>query len=489
MNQDWEWEDLLDDKPVSRQEPEKKPKAKSGTKKKKTTSGKSAAEGKKKRAADDRKRPEKEKTPSSKKKDVPQKKDVSQKKEASPKKDVQPAKEDVNPLTEGIRTIDGEAPSISGSPEKKTKGGKKKRRKKKKSRVFLICYAVFVLLLVAAGAVIVRNVYTTMEELHANTPETFIRQSLGGLTNDDVLRLFKTDRAYETETEAIANIRSYLQGDALSFQRIEHNEYEVYNGERKLFEARLNARSSVNKLGLLNYDILESCAITPIENASLFRYEIKAPSTCEITVNGKPVQDAVSKEDIEGFADALRFTELPTVNTYVIDGLTKEPEIRAIDNGQEMVLPPEEKIDLTSTEETEHGFSSTEEAGIDFDALEFARQWTMFNRNDLTGDLHGYYTIEEYLVPDSQMCTLAYQYATSQDIGWTSNHVLLDPPFTEEQVSHVRKYDENTASVDVALKMHMLLDRGSERTDSIHTTLYLIKLEGEWKVINTRDVE
>ena len=479
MDQDWEWEDLLDDKPARKREPSGKTRTKSGTKKKTgAKSGTSAKSGSSVKTGTGR---GKKKSASSEKK--PEAK--SRKPEV-----IRPEKKDeVNTLTEGLRFIDGEAPSISGSSEKKAKSGsRKRRRRRRRSKVFWICYLIFVLALAVAGVFIVRGVRRTMEEMRDNAPETFIRQSLQQLTDDDLLRLFETNPAYETQAESAANIRSVIESDEVFYKRMEHNAYEAFLGDHKLFEARLNATESVNKLGLINYDILESCAITPIQGNELFHYEIKAPSTCEITVNGNPVGDAISRETIDGFADAEAYVKLPSVNLYVLEALTKEPEIRVRDNGMDVAVTLSEMIDLTVSGETGHRFDSTEAAGIDFDALEFARQWTMFNRNDLKGELHGYYTIEEYLVPDSQMCILAHQYANSQDIGWTSNHVLLDPPFTDETVSNVVKYDDNTASVEVALKMHMLLDRGAERTDSIHTTLYLIKKDGEWKVINTRDV-
>ena len=480
MDQDWEWEDLLDDKPALKREPEKKTKPKTKAKAKAKPKGKPEAETK----AKPKDKPEAE--TKVKPKDKPET-EAEAKPEATSESEAE-AKPEATSETEAEAKPESK-PSGKKSGGSKKKRKKKRRRKKKSSRLFLICYAVFVLVLVVAAVLIVRNVRITMEEMHVNAPENFVRQSLKQLSDDDMLRLFETNPAYETQSEASANIRQIVESEALILKRLEHNAYEVYSGEKKLFEARLNASASVNKLGLINYDILESCAVTPIQGNELFHYEIKAPSTCEITVNGKPVGEPVSKETVDGFADADDFVDLPTVNTYVLEGLTAEPEILARNNGTDVPVTLSETIDLTTSAEAGHAFATTEEAGIAFDALEFARQWIMFNRNDLTGDLHGYYTIEQYLVPDSDMCTLAYQYATSQDIGWTSNHVLLDPPFTDETVSNVIKYDDNTASVDVALKMHMVLDRGAERTDSIHTTLYLIRLDDAWKVINTRDVE
>ena len=484
MSQDWEWEDLLTDKEQA--ERKKKPK-------KRTVDGRggSAAVRREKPDAGMKSRRQSNlvgengqpKPKPKPKKTAPSADDGQPKpKKAAPSADdgtPKPKKAVAPSADDGNATADTQA-------VKKRKKKKGKKRKQKKS-VFPWIYLVFVVLLIIAGAFIVRGVHNTMTELHANTPEVFIRGAIGNLTDQDLASLFVSNAAYETPGEAAANIRAYISGSDLSLRRIDHNLYDAYKEDRKLFTVHLNAERSVNKLGLINYDILTSAGIEPAENVELFHYEIIAPSTYEITVNGKPVGDPAEKKTVEGFADASSFVTLPATHKYVLEYLTKEPEIRVTDNGTEVPVTLADTIDLTQDTGSGHRFASTEEAGIDFDAMAFAKDWAMFMRDDLGGEAHGYYKLEPFLIGDTALQRKAFQWAGSVDITFTSNHTLLDPPFTDEQITEVIRYDENAASVDVSLKMLMVLDRGQERTDVIDTTLYLIRQDDAWKVVNIRD--
>lgn len=464
MSQDWEWEDLLTDKEQA--ERKKKPKTRSPERR---SSGTGTAAKKNRTDAAEKKT----------------RTDAGAKSRRQSNLIAENGKPKPKPKR-ATATPDESKPQADPSAPKKRKKGKGKKRGRKRS-VFPWVYLVFVILLVIAGAVIVRGVHQTMTELQANTPEVFIRSAIGNLTDQDLGSLFVSNPAYETPGEAAANIRAFISDSALELRRIDHNLYEAYKGDRKLFTVHLNASHSVNRLGLINYDILTSAGIEPIEDGELYHYEIIAPSTCEITVNGKPVGEPAEKKAIDGFADAADFVTLPATHKYVIDHLTKEPEIRVTDNGAEVPVTLAETMDLTQEAGSGHVFSSTDEAGIDFDAMAFAKDWALFMRDDLGGEAHGYYKLEPFLIADTALQKKAYQWAGSVDITFTSNHTLLDPPFTDEKITEVIRYDENAASVDVSLKMHMVLDRGQERTDVIDTTLYLVKQDDAWKVVNIRD--
>ncbi|MBQ4416630.1 MAG: hypothetical protein II868_02965 [Butyrivibrio sp.] len=483
MSQDWEWEDLLSDK----EQAERKKKPKKRPPERRTGSAAAAVKQKRTDAGAKSRRQSnlvgENGQPKPKPKKAVQPADDG---EPKPKKAVQPADDgEPKPKKAAEPAGDGQ-PSAGPQAAKKRKKRKGKKRKRKKS-VFPWIYLVFVILLAAAGAFIVRGVHNTMTELHANTPEVFIRKAVGNLTDQDLAALFVSNPAYETPAEAAANIREYISGSDMNLRRVDHNLYDAYRGEQKLFTVHLNAERTVNKLGLINYDILTSAGIEPVENGELYHYEIIAPSTCEITVNGKPVGEPAEKKTVDGFADAADFVAIPATHRYVLDYLTKEPEIRVTDNGTEVPVTLADTIDLTQESESGHRFASTEEAGIDFDAMAFAKDWAMFMRDDLGGEAHGYYKLEPFLIEDTALQQKAYQWAGSVDITFTSNHTLLDPPFTDEQITEVIRYDENAASVDVSLKMHMVLDRGQERTDVIDTTLYLVKQGDTWKVVNIRD--
>ena len=82
----------------------------------------------------------------------------------------------------------------------------------------------------------------------------------------------------------------------------------------------------------------------------------------------------------------------------------------------------------------------------------------------------------------------AYQWVNSNDIGFVSIHDLLNPPFTEENVSNVVKYSDIAYSEDVHFVKHMHLDDGQYIDDTMNSTIFLVNLNGDWNVVNIRSI-
>ena len=373
---------------------------------------------------------------------------------------------------------------------------KKEIRRRKKSKAFWIGYGILVAVLLIALIIIVRSVRRTMEDYRDNVPETVIRAHLADLSEADIQSMFVSNPVYETPEEAATNIRAFLaDGSDLVIRRADYADrgdekaYSVHKDGRKLFTTYLKSLEQKSWMDLLSYDILEFAGYEAEPDVEFFRYEIKAPSVFEVTVNGRPLQDPVSTESFQGFADGAEHVAVPAIHTYVVDHLTKEAAIVASENGVQFPVTVQENIDLTETYEASHTFASTEEAGIDFDAIQFAKQWSMFLRDDLGGNLHGYGQLEPYFIPGTSMQEKAKQWGSSIDITFTSAHTLNNPPFTNEAVTRVVKYDENTAAVDVYLEMHMTLTKtGEARTDVFNSAIYLVRTgDGVWKVANIRE--
>ena len=511
MDQNWEWDEFLDDRSVQARKESaavglgKKPasgtkKTSAGTKKtsagtKKTVSDKSGMGVKK--TASGTKKPAAGAAGTRSAGAVP----VQQTAPAEGQQE-RPKKRPATAAGSGTRSGSGTA-HRSGSGGTRTraegfsnvKNTKKKKRRKKKSKVFWICYAVFVAVLAVALFIIVRSVRKTMEEYKENVPESVIRAHLADLSESDIQTMFVSNPVYESPGEAAANIRAYLaDGSDLIIRRADYadrgNEkaYSVHKEGRKLFTTYLRSLEEKSWMDLLSYDVLEFVGYEAEPDIEFFRYEIKAPSVFDVTLNGRALSDPVSSEAFTGFADGADHVTVPTINTYVVDHLTKEAVITVSDGGTQLPVTVSEQMDLTELYEETHTFASTEEAGIDFDAIGFAKQWSMFLRDDLGGNLHGYYQLEPYFIAGTSMEQKAKQWGSSIDITFTSKHTLNNPPFTEEKVTRVVKFDENTAAVDVYLEMHMTLTKtGENRTDVFDSTIYLVRAaDGTWKVVNIR---
>ena len=132
-------------------------------------------------------------------------------------------------------------------------------------------------------------------------------------------------------------------------------------------------------------------------------------------------------------------------------------------------------------------YDTLSDANIDFDVKTFAEKWSLYLTNDLTGASHGFGTISQYFIKESSMYNKAYQWGTSIDITFTSKHTLKNPVFTNEKIFNVTIYDNSAASCDVKLEKNMVVS-GKDKIDTFNSTIYLIKYNNEWKVINIKGV-
>lgn len=375
----------------------------------------------------------------------------------------------------------------SGRPRRNRKRVRKRARK---SKTFLIFTLVYTFILFVLGIFAIKYVHGTMIEMRDNTPELIIKNEMAKLSDADILSMYGTGSAYEDQSESVSNIRKYIgeSGD-ISVKKEDDNIFSVYGGNRKLFAAKLRTLRNVSKIGILNYEIYEFEGFESSGKTELYHIEIKAPSDCTITVNGKSIGAADSSEVMDGFADVEGQVELPGVNTYILSNLTAEPSIVIKDGDKSLEFEMSEKIDVTEQYILNRTFTTAQEAGIDFDIMKFAKEWSLFMTDDLGGDTHGYYRLSNYFINNTSMQKKAYNWATDIDITLTSFHTLNDPPFSNEKISNIIKYGENAASYEAYLEKVMHITRtGEEQLEKFNSTIYLVKIGGQWKVANIRGI-
>ena len=99
--------------------------------------------------------------------------------------------------------------------------------------------------------------------------------------------------------------------------------------------------------------------------------------------------------------------------------------------------------------------------------------------DDLNGELHGLYTVYDFLIKDSDYYRYAYEWATGIDITFTSTHTI--DSFTNERVTNFNQYNENCFSCEVYFEKNMSLYRGSTyvgaRTDVFHSIMYFLYID------------
>lgn len=109
-------------------------------------------------------------------------------------------------------------------------------------------------------------------------------------------------------------------------------------------------------------------------------------------------------------------------------------------------------------------------------ALEIAETWSKLMTNDLSGPRHGVDQVLKYLVPNSYLARMAYEFATSVDITFVSRHVLSG--FTGESVSNYEKLSDRLYACDVYfVKNITLTTMKGTREDIFDSKLYFVYLD------------
>ena len=356
---------------------------------------------------------------------------------------------------------------------------KEKRKKSKGFRVFLLAW---IAIIVVFGAYALIYVNGVLREMQANAPSQFVADRLTALKDDQISELFEFNTAIDEGKQA-ANVRQFFKDGKYTVKQVMGTEdYNVYNGDRKILTVSLKKLKSVSKLAIFNYNLYELGSINPSEEKELYHYEVTAPSDCVVTVGGKEVQPS-STDSLEHFSDAKKYVDLPSENKYILDHLTKPADIKITKDGKDVAFEPSEKIVIGNGYQE---FDTLEAAGCDLDLIGFAENCSKYMTKDLTGTRYGFNTIAKSLIDKSEMYQKAWAWATGIDITFVSVHTLAKPAFSEQTVSNIIKYSDDAISADVHLVKHMLI-RGTQKHDDVmNSTFYLIKHEGEWKVVNIR---
>ena len=101
------------------------------------------------------------------------------------------------------------------------------------------------------------------------------------------------------------------------------------------------------------------------------------------------------------------------------------------------------------------------------------------------------------LITGSYQYEVARKYATGIDITFISNHVLLDPAFTENSVTNFRWITDECFSVDISFVKHMRLTRtGQLVDDEVNDRFYFVKYDDTvngvndptWKLASMKEI-
>lgn len=206
-------------------------------------------------------------------------------------------------------------------------------------------------------------------------------------------------------------------------------------------------------------------------------YKVTIPES--YTICGvEPVSiEAASLEPMEELKYVKEYCpDLPDIATYTLRILSGEPDFKILDSsGNEVDFTIEDrKVTIAGNFAGQDSLSLS----VNIDPLAVAKLWSLFMTQDLTGPNNGYGQIEPYLIKGSYLQDVAWKWATGQDITFTSNHTLKNPPFQVETISNYVVYSDNCFSCDIRLEKTLVLTRtGEEVKDVVNSTFYFVKYD------------
>ncbi len=212
---------------------------------------------------------------------------------------------------------------------------------------------------------------------------------------------------------------------------------------------------------------------------------ILAPDSFSVKYKGGELPEGVSKtlvnpdfESLVGLVDGL-----PNQVEYNIAILEKDADIAVYDsNGNTVELDANEKSHNLMNVEVLQEVPA--EIAAEINVLEVAQNWSLYMSNDFS-----FANISKLMLPNSKQYKVAKDYSTSIDRTFFSNHILLDPAFTENKVSNFTWITEDSFSVQVSFVKHMKLTRtGQFKDDAMNDRFYFVRSNGKWLLAALKEV-
>lgn len=296
---------------------------------------------------------------------------------------------------------------------------------------------------------------------------------------------------YNLASDLLEQYQEITSKKDLEVKKIADEEYEIYDGNRQIFTITTKVLKNKTKLGLFTYQEREVVDIIPNLSRGLFYYDVIIPSNYKLYLDGEEITDYSKSSNFIDLDFMYYNSSMPSLVTYEINNLTSEKEIvvkdfkgKTIDIAEEdFVYQNPDYFYQTNTLE-----EAKEYIDINIDIMEVAHNWHLFLTKDLSGANYGFNTIAAYLIDGTNMYQMAYNWAHSVDITFTSKHTLGNPIWPEERLENFEIYGDAAFSCEVYLNKDMIV-AGKHQSDIMHDRLYFIKDNNEWKLINIQGIE
>ena len=361
-------------------------------------------------------------------------------------------------------------------------------RAKRKFKKILIIYSLSVLLVVFLFLI---YIFFTLNAYENNQTGNFLKSTINHLSDDTLLGYLKENGKDES---LLDTYKKQVKSKDIEFKKQDDDTFDATLNGRVLFTIKTKVVKELTKLAIFSYQEREVVSITPYLERGLIYYDVVIPSNFSIYLDNEKLSvDATNKEEYKDLSFMYYKDVMPSMATYEINDLTNEKTVVVKDFlDKEVEL---KQKDYKYTAELKYYEAETLEEAAKYindlpKILEMSENWSKFLTKDLTGYYYGFTnTISPYLIEGTSLYQMAYNWAHSVDITFTSQHTLGNPPFTNEKLSNFVIYDENAFSCEVYLEKNMYIKGKREvELDIMHDYLYFIKYNGEWKLINIKSV-
>ena len=375
----------------------------------------------------------------------------------------------------------------------------KKKSRKKLSKYQISLLAFFLLLLIGMEAVLL-YVNNSLKAYEKGDIDNYLNSLLLDIKrqsqNGNIKKYFELSKVksdYEKRASLEKGYKELLKSAKLSYQKTDTiNVYNLYADDVLLATVTLDGSKEEHRLGLLTYTNWEIDSMESYNENGLYNLEFYLSSNYTLYINDVKVKDSDLKgaEKIKEYEEVYDKVDLPSLNHYQISGLTVKPKIVIKDkSGKEIKTEYKDNAyyanDYFKTDDIKEAMQKLK---AEYDPLKFARNWSLFLTDDLSGARHGFYTLEPNLMEGTAMYKRAYSWATGVDVTFTSIHTLDKETFTNEKVSNFTIYNENAFSVEVYLEKNMTLIDKQKKQDVLHDIFYYVYYDNAYRLVHMQTV-
>lgn len=369
--------------------------------------------------------------------------------------------------------------SGNGKKKKKSKKAREAARRRKSRKRFLIFLGCYTAILLVLGGIFLGYTDSCLKKYEAAQSqyemERYFLSFKTAIENGQIPTEVNLAQFGSITPELQAEYMEFAKQGELSFEKDKNSyntEEPIYNimaGTTPVHSIKLRGVNEHTIFGILTIMDWEKAESKCLYSPQKYEYFVRVPNGFSVTVDGKAVDDSNrtnNEVDIELFQFAREYVSLPDQIEYKVESYKDNCEVLITDNNGNPVEVKQDGNIYTGF------YNGSDDIPDDYRtiALDMAQTWSKFMTSDLSGNLHGFYSLEPYLIKGSYYYTKAKEYAGGIDITFISGHTLDPNPFSNVRVDDYVKYNDNCFSCHVYFEKVMHLNRGTDAMDVTDST-------------------